>query len=1069
MPEFAQKERPPQSCSQNCSTVNRQEKLLPTRSLLPDQNPSKMKHGYGCGDGQPGLSSIQHSAIHSENVSLIKPSGLPTFSEKSSQELGLHSKVESALSSSGELNDLYASSSPQAHLGYDFSRVKIYASRRAMQPAGLMAAGPIQAKLAVSQPGDEYEREADRIAIEVVHWRNAHQYRTINRLDVPHENEEKHTMKPITEQLPINSVQHSSNEIGLTIPQDIRAEIKQACIGGQSLPYLMREPMEQAIGAKFSNVKIHIDALSARLNKSFHARAFTIGQNIFFQQGAYNPANAMDQKLLAHELTHVLQQQGSHSNMLIQFDAEDDVREVLNLSDAQGEETTVHELEIIFSNIQDYAEDQLEAEALLQNLLVNDQHDLYWDFREKVHGFDRDRLLDLLENSVYQMAARRQSPSERQAQSVSGIEHVSAEGRTQTTVPIESWEEGQQTRHHGLEENFITELEHPPNEGSTHTVMPPESESRQVIEISTAPEEGSFSIENYPSGAVLTYRGTRGTRRIFLDVAPEVRSDRQPFAHQYLPPVPGRDWPVIRLVVAPGVYISREGFPSAFVPSLENPDVEIYRVQNPDLVPEQDQPILPFEFIGETEIGVREAEHTVTPADVVVNSRSDGVDIAHLENRIILRITAPQSSESARFAYEVIRGESLQVRHGQPTIIRVVKTPSTQVRVFGGTWPGGFADPQIEVYNVPEVTDVPSQGQPLMNVVHERGLTRMTRLPASPASETPEHSALLMNLDIAIGLLPYFGDIADIEEFLQAAETSRDRWGRSVSQTDIQWMGIGSMIPFLSGGALADISSLIRTVGRTINRTPDEAMALLRAASSLPDGEREAIERSIREAQQGDQGAIEALQQMADRQGHRHIPQLTEGVEPPITPPSRQLTEGAGPSSSSLQRPLLEEESLLIEHGPRTGTYDSEMINESRGQMQDMVRALRDSIPEGRARSAGTIAVGLVLIDGDYRFVYTVVRNRFPESSYEPLRIAAEQFPLTRWEPNLGSTRAGQEGTSRLMARGPSGAALDAEQLLIEAAEQNDARVLAICPSITACPGCRDILSAERVVIIPHP
>jgi hypothetical protein len=69
--------------------------------------------------------------------------------------------------------------------------------------------------------------------------------------------------------------------------------------------------MGQAMGADFSGVKVHTDSQSDQLNKSIQAKAFTTGQDVFFRQGAYEPSSRGGQELIAHELTHVVQQGAS--------------------------------------------------------------------------------------------------------------------------------------------------------------------------------------------------------------------------------------------------------------------------------------------------------------------------------------------------------------------------------------------------------------------------------------------------------------------------------------------------------------------------------------------------------------------------------------------------------------------------------------------------------------------------------------------------------------------------------------------------------------------------------------
>ncbi|SHM71192.1 protein of unknown function [Cyclobacterium lianum] len=71
-----------------------------------------------------------------------------------------------------------------------------------------------------------------------------------------------------------------------------------------------RELMEQGFGADFSQVRIHTDAESHRMNQSIHAQAFTYGNDIFFKKDKYKPERREGRHLLAHELTHTIQQKG---------------------------------------------------------------------------------------------------------------------------------------------------------------------------------------------------------------------------------------------------------------------------------------------------------------------------------------------------------------------------------------------------------------------------------------------------------------------------------------------------------------------------------------------------------------------------------------------------------------------------------------------------------------------------------------------------------------------------------------------------------------------------------------
>lgn len=80
---------------------------------------------------------------------------------------------------------------------------------------------------------------------------------------------------------------------------------------GHGMDHSTRSRMEGAFGADFSGVRIHTDARADDLSQSLAARAFTTGRDVFFRQGEYSPGTSAGRELLAHELTHVVQQNGN--------------------------------------------------------------------------------------------------------------------------------------------------------------------------------------------------------------------------------------------------------------------------------------------------------------------------------------------------------------------------------------------------------------------------------------------------------------------------------------------------------------------------------------------------------------------------------------------------------------------------------------------------------------------------------------------------------------------------------------------------------------------------------------
>ncbi len=221
---------------------------------------------------------------------------------------------------------------------------------------------PIQAKLTVTPADDQYEREADQTAEQVVKQMNAPATDSVQRMEeeeemmmkrdsvqrqeMPEEEEmmmkrdsvqrmeeEEMMMKRDSVQrmeeeemmMKRDSVQRMEEEEemmmkrdtiqrendpmgGATVNDTVESTIESKRGSGPTLDDSVREPMERSMGADFSDVRVHTDSDAHTLNESVQARAFTTGKDIFFKQGEYNPNNSAGQTLLAHELTHVVQQ-----------------------------------------------------------------------------------------------------------------------------------------------------------------------------------------------------------------------------------------------------------------------------------------------------------------------------------------------------------------------------------------------------------------------------------------------------------------------------------------------------------------------------------------------------------------------------------------------------------------------------------------------------------------------------------------------------------------------------------------------------------------------------------------
>ncbi|WP_254564075.1 DUF4157 domain-containing protein [Oscillatoria sp. HE19RPO] len=152
---------------------------------------------------------------------------------------------------------------------------------------------PIQAKLTIGAAGDKYEQEADQVARQVV-----------NRIQAPQVNFQSSESNPVQRKISIQALGGEGGDVS----SEWESELNRARGGGQPLSPSLREPMEREFGADFSGVRVHTGAQADGLARSIQVKAFTTGQDVFFGQGAYEPGSRGGQELIAHELTHVVQQ-----------------------------------------------------------------------------------------------------------------------------------------------------------------------------------------------------------------------------------------------------------------------------------------------------------------------------------------------------------------------------------------------------------------------------------------------------------------------------------------------------------------------------------------------------------------------------------------------------------------------------------------------------------------------------------------------------------------------------------------------------------------------------------------
>ena len=208
---------------------------------------------------------------------------------------------------------------------------------------GLLESGTIQPKLKIGQPGDEYELEADRIAEEVMRMPDSEYpscvegeqitplvQRQVEDTEKKKREEEELVQPKLLSNQTTSILQRQSDEeerkkeeeewaqpkgensYTVETSSDVESGINSLKGDGQLLPESVRSYFEPRFGYDFSRVRIHTVGEATETAKSINARAFTIGNDVVFGSSNYSPETEEGKNLIAHELTHVVQQKGKN-------------------------------------------------------------------------------------------------------------------------------------------------------------------------------------------------------------------------------------------------------------------------------------------------------------------------------------------------------------------------------------------------------------------------------------------------------------------------------------------------------------------------------------------------------------------------------------------------------------------------------------------------------------------------------------------------------------------------------------------------------------------------------------
>lgn len=176
----------------------------------------------------------------------------------------------------------------------------------------------VQRKLTVGTPGDAYEREADRAAEQMLRMPEAGAARASASKSGPNVesssvrgggNPDSANGQPQLDHARVQlRAMGSAGTLGREAPPHVDEVLRSP---GQQLTAAMRAFMQLRFGRDFSSVRIHSDPRAARSAKQLGASAYTVGDHIVFAEGRLAPSTPAGSRLLAHELAHVVQNNGN--------------------------------------------------------------------------------------------------------------------------------------------------------------------------------------------------------------------------------------------------------------------------------------------------------------------------------------------------------------------------------------------------------------------------------------------------------------------------------------------------------------------------------------------------------------------------------------------------------------------------------------------------------------------------------------------------------------------------------------------------------------------------------------
>jgi hypothetical protein len=756
----------------------------------------------------------------------------------------------------------------------------------------LLRTRQLQTKRTVSQPGDPWEREADRVASSIVAGSSPPAVQRACTCSAGQSCDSCEEEK--SESLPVHRKAHGEASTAST-PEARHALLPSH---GEPLDGATRGFFEPRFGRDFADVRVHAGSEAAESARALAADAFTIGSQIGFAPGRYSPQTESGKRLLAHELTHVIQQDRNAGESVVHRQA--------TVGEREEEPELAWEGPIVLRGLEPpddtflgplaagtvIREGELTITQYTPERVIIEYGQSWVEIRTPAGGkytfiVDPERRAVEQEESAFPLInlAEKVLPPRQRVIRVTATAAVTVhphliEAPTdpdQAPIPqlvVRERYAAAADIDPGIVSafEFLTEVrEVPLGNGVCQLDL-----DRSAVRIVPPQANPALDIRDYPNARYAYWIDP-------LWSGPDMRER------------------IVTIVGSPGVAIEpgtlehvpeEAGFRRTLMP-------DFIRVPHPKLVPEQGEPIDAAQFFGAQAIVPDDAgfelqfggvASAVSPRDVLqVATAHTGVSIAHPYSGAVITLRPTQPSIGGAYAWQVLPSEG-----GHMAEFRIIVGPSIHVdmeeplpqrlRVEGGApTPGkgkvglgeGLSEEGIQLYLVQMPSDdlVPALGTPL-NIQYYLGIGGWLRDPDQHRwlgiNDLP-YELTMTAVDIGIGMIPIIGDLVDIGEFVGALVTGKDRWGREVGTFDKVLMGVGAvigLIPFLGGiGALlrggVRATMKIADAARALRKTPEQLeVIIMRVRKSVSGKDAQVLDRALHSMSEGGEMAIEDLEHL---------------------------------------------------------------------------------------------------------------------------------------------------------------------------------------------------------------